>query len=66
MSTPRCDWLVGDSTHGPRLGEVQYLGSPSRVPACLQPLMAHTFVRCHAAYEAARKDADGAVEEETT
>ena len=22
------------------------MGSPSRVPACLQPLMAHAFIRC--------------------
>eukprot|EP01052_Picozoa_sp_SAG31_P014715 SAG31_NODE_924_length_10963_cov_4.339286_3_plen_138_part_00 len=52
----RCDWLIGDDRaggHGPRLGEVQYIGSAGRVPAVLQPLMAHAYLRCHAVYDGA-------------
>lgn len=55
MDELRCDWLIGDPSLGPRLGEVQYMGSPSRVPACLQPLMAYTFVHCHAVNERERR-----------
>ena len=56
MDELRCDWLIGDPSLGPRLGEIQYMCSPSRVPACLQPLMAYTFVHCHAVNERARKE----------
>lgn len=57
MDELRCDWLVGGSTGegegGPRLGEIQYIGSANRVPLMLQPLMAYGFVRCHKAYNEA-------------